>query len=266
MRLEGNNMNDWIKKSIEIANSQGYLDKLQGVYPVLQETERKIDPEVRKELKRNYNREDDKALIERLLDLPKFPVKDPYVAFLRKNKIFLEHNPQTVSRITERIRAMGFEAMIESISEPKEFNRQIGTLFKKWIPKLNYPILLESEFETCKEIAFLQGSDTQLKDFANENLDCNLDKGPDFLAKVGNAYVIGEAKFLTDYGGHQNAQFEDALRLLRGKKGKTIRIVVLDGVVWIKDGTKMYKTVCELEETALTALLLKEFLESLKRN
>lgn len=78
--------------------------------------------------------------------------------------------------------------------------------------------------------------------------------------------IIGEAKFLTDYGGAQNANFEDALRLLRGKKGKTIRIVVLDGVVWIKDGTKMYKTVCELEETALTALLLKEFLESLKRN
>jgi len=74
------------------------------------------------------------------------------------------------------------------------------------------------DFETCKGIAFLQGSDAQLKDFANTVLDCDLDKGPDFLTKVGKRYMIGEAKFLTDYGGHQNAQFEDALRLLRSKK------------------------------------------------
>jgi len=259
-------MNEWVRKSIEIANSAGYLDKLQEVYPVFQETEREIDLEVKKELKQSYNGGDDITLIKKLLELPKFPVKDPYVAFLRKNDIFLEYNPQTVNRIAERIRAMGFEAMIESIEEPKEFNRQIGTLFKKWIPKIGYPILPEAEFEDYdKGIAFLQGGDAQLKDFANRRVGCNLDKGPDFLAKAREIYVIGEAKFLTDYGGHQNAQFEDALRLLRGKKGKAIRIAVLDGVVWIKDGTKMYRTICELEDTALTALLLKRFLESLKR-
>ena len=77
--------------------------------------------------------------------------------------------------------------------------------------------------------------------------------------------MIGEAKFLTDYGGHQNAQFEDALRLLRGKKGDAVRIAVLDGVVWIKDSTKMYRSICELPKVALTALLLKDFLESVKK-
>ena len=160
---------------------------------------------------------------------------------------------------------MGYDAMIESIEEPKEFNRQIGTLFKRWLPKIGYPILAIEDFEAYDKTAFLQGSDAQLKDFANTILGCGLDKGPDFLAKVGKRYVIGEAKFLTDYGGHQNAQFEDALRLLRGKKGKAIKIAVLDGVVWIKDSTKMYRTVRQLEEVALTALLLKDFLESLRR-
>lgn len=258
-------MNEWVKKSIKIANSHGYLDNLQEVYPVAQETERGIDPEVKKDLKETYNGGDNTALIKKLLALPKFPIKDPYVAFLRKNEIFLRYNPQTVNRIAKRIRDLGFDAMIEAVAEPKEFNRQIGTLFKKWLPKIGYPILPEAEFETYnKGIALLQGSDAQLKNFANKKLGCSLDKGPDFLAKVKNTYVIGEAKFLTDYGGHQNAQFEDALRLLRRKKGKAIRIAILDGVVWIKDGTKMYKTICELEETALTALLLKKFLESLR--
>jgi len=77
--------------------------------------------------------------------------------------------------------------MIESIEEPKEFNRQIGTLFKRWLPKIGYPTLAIEDFETHGGIAFLQGSDAQLKDFANANtvLSCDLDKGPDFLAKVG---------------------------------------------------------------------------------
>ena len=258
-------MNEWVRKSIKIANSPGYLDKLHEVYPVVQEAEREISQDVKKELKRIYNSNDDLTLVKTLLDLPKFPVKDPYVAFLRKNEVFLKYNPFTVNRIAKRIRSMGFEAMIESIEEPKEFNRQIGTLFKKWLPKIGYPLLPKSEFEMYEGIAFLQGSNGQLKDFANRKLGCDLDKGPDFLAKARDIYVIGEAKFLTDYGGHQNAQFEDALRLVRGKKGEAVRIAVLDGVVWNKDSTKMYRTVCELEEVTLTALLLKNFLESVRK-
>lgn len=256
-------MNEWIKKSIEIANAKEYLDKLHEVYPVIQEAEREIPEGVKGKLKEIYNAGDDVELIKELLKLPKFPVKDPYVAFLRKREVFIEYNPKTVRRIVKRIRSIGYDAMIESIEEPKEFNRQIGTLFKRWLPKIGYPILNVDDFKNYNEISLLQGSDAQLKDFANTVLGCDLTKGPDFLAKVERKYVIGETKFLTDYGGHQNAQFEDALRLLRDKKGKAIRIAVLDGVVWIKDRTKMYRTVCQLENIALTALLLKDFLESL---
>jgi len=112
-----------------------------------------------------------------------------------------------------------------------------------------------------------------LKNYANRALYCNLSKGLDLVAKVctgyGNRpfYVIGEAKFITDFGGGQSAQFEDTLRLLRGEEGHATRIAILDGVVWIKDGAKMYKAVCQLHKVALTALLLKDFLEreSLKR-
>lgn len=257
-------MNEWIRKSVEVANASKYLDRLHEVYPVIQEAEREIPQEIKSELKRIYNTKDDVALIKKLLELPKFPIKDPYVAFLRKKEIFLEYNPKTVHRIAETIRSKGFEAMMEGIGEPKVFSRQIGPIFKRWLPKLVYPILPESEFETSKGIVFLQGSNGELMNYANERLGCDLDKGPDFLAKVRNNYVIGEAKFLTDCGGGQYNQFEDALRLLRGNKGKAIKIAVLDGVVWIKDRTKMYRTVIQLEKTALTALLLKDFLESLK--
>lgn len=88
-------------------------------------------------------------------------------------------------------------------------------------------------------------------------------KEPDFLGRAGKKYVIGEAKFLTDVGGHQNAQLADALTLLKSRAGKAIRIAILDGVVWIKGGSKMYKQVNRLTQNALTSLLLKEFMESL---
>ncbi len=257
-------MNEWVRRSISIANSPGYLDKLQSVYPVTLELERQISPEQVSELKRIYEGGDDGQLIRRLIKFDKFPTKDPYVAYLRKKKeIFVNGNPETVRRIIERIRAMGFDVMLKSITEPKEFNRQIGMLFKRWVPTIGFPMVTEREIVELDGIAFLQGSDAHLRAFANDTLGCNLDKNPDFVAKASGQFVIGEAKFLTDIGGHQNAQFEDALRLLRGEDGRAIRIAVLDGVVWIMGKHKMHKTVCQLEKPAMTALLLKEFLQSI---
>lgn len=258
-------MNEWARRSIKIANSPGYLDKLHEVYPVTIEAKRKLPSSVRRALKNAYEKQDNLKLMEILLKLEKFPIKDPYVAFLRKRDIFLEYNPMTVKRIAERIFSMGFEGMIDGIEEPKEFNRQIGTLFHKWLSKFDYPNLPTLEFEKFKGIAFLSGSGRELKDYANRVLHCSLGKEPDLLAKAGMNYIIGEAKFLTDYGGHQNAQFEDALRLLKGEEGNAIRIALLDGVVWIKDSTKMFRTVCGLQKDAFTALLLKDFLEKLNK-
>lgn len=257
-------MNEWIQRSIELANSPGYLDRLHEVYPVTWETTRELDPQIKKHLQDVYTHQDSPRLMRILLRLDKFPIKDPYVAFLRKRRFFPEYNPQTVERIAQRLYSIGFEVVVEGIEEAKEFNRQIGTLFKRWLPKLGYPFLTELEFGRYEGIAFLQGSNGELMNYANNGLGCDLNKGPDLLAKAGIHYVLGEAKFLTDYGGHQNAQFTDALNLLRGKEGNAMRIAILDGVVWIKDSTKMYRTVCQLEEVVLSALFLKDFLEELR--
>lgn len=259
-------MNEWVRKSIELADAPGYLDKLHEIYPMGQESERRIALEARMELKQTYNGGDDTALIKKLLRLSKFPFNDPYVAFLRRNKKSIEHNPQTVERIAKKIRYMGFEAMMAGISAPKVGSKQFGPLFKNWVSQIGFPMLQEVDLVGYNEgIAFLKGSDAQLKDFANEKLGCGLVKRPDFLARVRDDYVIGEAKFITETGGGQDRGFEDPLALLRGKKGKAIRIAVLDGVVWIKNRAEMHLTVCALEEPALTALLLKDFLGSLAR-
>ncbi|MCB5245822.1 MAG: hypothetical protein WC179_01165 [Candidatus Cloacimonadaceae bacterium] len=256
-------MNEWIKKSIDLANSPHYLDNLHNIYPISEETWRPIPIETKKTLEAAFSSDDNVALLIELLKLPKFPVNDPYVAFLRKNPKFITYNPATVNRIAQKVRSIGFKAMIEDIEEPKSSSRSMGILFKTWLKKIGYPFFQESEFEKYNGVAFLEGGDKKLKDFANNKLGFKLDKGLDIVAKVKGQYIIGEAKFLTDYGGSQNASFEDAMRLLAAKGGRAIKIAILDGVVWINNKSKMFRKISELNEIALSALLLKEFLESL---
>lgn len=74
--------------------------------------------------------------------------------------------------------------------------------------------------------------------------------------------VIGEAKFLTDFGGHQNAQFNDAVAVIRAKDVKAVKIVVLDGVLYIRGKNKMFKNLTGAlkNENIMSALVLREFL------
>jgi len=66
---------------------------------------------------------------------------------------------------------------------------------------------------------------------------------------------------LTDFGGHQNAQFNDAIALVKNNKVKAITIAILDGVPYIEGNNKMSKFVRENEDyNIMSALVLKEFL------
>lgn len=257
-------MNEWINRSVELANSEGYLDKLSAVYPVTLDVKRPLSAFIKNKLKSLFEKKDKIEFIGELIKMEKFPIKDPYVAYLRHDPAAIPNNPGTIERITETLFSMGFEEMIKGIEEPKEFNRKIGTLFRSYIPKLGYPILPQFQFDAFKGIATLQGSDKEMMNYANSKLGSKLEKGLDILIKADNKFVIGEAKFLTDFGGHQNAQFADAFRLIENKNGEAIRIAILDGVVWIKGNNKMHKRILQTEEIVLSSLLLKNFIENLR--
>lgn len=96
---------------------------------------------------------------------------------------------------------------------------------------------------------------------------CTAPKGVDFLAKFNGIYIAGEAKFLTDFGGHQNAQFDDALSTLhsfRNSKFNVIPIAIIDGVIYIKNNGKMYKYLKNhRKDNIMSALVLREFLYSI---
>ena len=206
-------------------------------------------------------------MVKKLLKLDLFPIKDSYIAYLKRDKASIERNPKTINRISGRLYEMGLDKIFERCSEPKETNRQIGPMFKDWLNKKTLgiqPVSID-EFTSNNEDAILDASDKAMMDFAKEHLNYNHNKGLDFVARFNGNYVIGEAKFLTDFGGHQNAQFNDAISTIETKKVKAIKIAILDGVLYIKGKNKMHKSITELykDYNIMSALVLREFLYQL---
>ena len=143
-------------------------------------------------------------------------------------------------------------------------------MFKEWLKRaIGVPVLPLSRFPTAKGNCILEGSDAELMSFARESLGYDGEKGLDFVGRFGGQYVVGEAKFLTDFGGHQNAQFEDAKRILENRTIKAVKIAILDGVLYIPGakggGNKMYRYLVENKSNhnILSALVLNEFLFAL---
>lgn len=228
------------------------------------EKRREIPQELRNNIHGAYQQRDRQRFLRELLRLEKFPIDDPYVAFMRRKRTALEENPETVERLADFLRGIPFEKLMEMCEEPKVPNRQMGPLFGRWLEGLCYPILSEEEFLQYHGIAFLRGSQTEVRHFADNVLGCNLEKNPDLVARAGQQYLVAEGKFITDYGGHQYTQFGDALTLVRGEGGKALRVLILDGVVWLRNKTRTFRTVSQEERILLSALLFNEFLNILR--
>ena len=256
-------MNYWTQLSIDYANQRNYLDDLFSVYPTIPNGIRDLDRNLWKEIEISFDEKDNTKLIENLLKLELFPIKDSYVAYLKRDQLSIERNPKTIDRLSGRIYEMGLDKVFGRATEPKETNRQIGPLFRRWLNKGSLgiqPIPLK-DFLANDENAILDAGDNEMMNFAKEHLEYTHNKGLDFVGRFNGKYVIGEAKFLTDFGGHQNTQFNDAINTAMTKVDAST-IAILDGVLYIPGNNKMYKNITETykDQNIMSALVLREFL------
>ncbi|WP_118834122.1 type II restriction endonuclease [Neisseria meningitidis] len=119
-----------------------------------------------------------------------------------------------------------------------------------------------------QENIVFNASDKAMQNFAKNHLGYQHEKGLDFIAKFNNKFIIGEAKFLTDFGGHQNAQFNDAITTMRAPLAEsdyTVQtIAILDGVLYIKGQNKMFKDLSSFKdnEVVISTVLLRDYLFS----
>jgi len=260
-------MNEWIKKSIELVNSPGYLDNLHEVYEMQINPERPLPDKIVPIVKEAFDKKQDEEIVKLMIKYADvFPVKDSYVGFLRANEKAIKENPLTIKRIAERLYSLGFDRMLQEATRPKETNRQLGNAFRKWSQtQLNCDVVGRNEMLASKErIVILDGGDKILKEFAKDKLGCTLKKGIDIVLKVNEKYVIGEAKFLTTPGGEQDRGFDDAHAFINEKSGKAIRIAILDGYIWLKNKKGLHDKIIRCDDNIMSALILKEFIESLK--
>lgn len=269
-------MNKWVKKSIKITSSRGYLDKLMEVYPVNLTLVRSVGVAEKNKIKKAFSKRNSKELISVLLDLERFPIDDPYIGFLRKDKNALIKNPKTAKRIGNRLLKMGPKEIIISASRAKAPSRQVGQMFRKWLYGLGYPVLNETDFLKNRKIAILKGGDAALVNFTKKRLGYKGKKGLDMVLRIGDKFIIGEAKFITTSGGTQDKSFREGMSFIKQKNKNINCIAILDGVVWLVSSKKrknkklsLYDTVINLgnNKIALSALLLKDFIkEENKKN
>ena len=253
-------MNYWTRLSYEFANQRNYLDELFRIYPTIPEGIRDINTSLWNEVECLYNRRNNVELVKTLLEFDLFPIKDSYVAYLRRDRDSIDRNPQTINRLAGRLYEMGLDKIYERCTEPKETNRQIGPLFKRWIDGGGLGILpvQKDTFIATTDNAILSASDEEMKNFAREYLNYRHDKGLDFISRFNGRYIIGEAKFLTDFGGHDNAQFNDAMAILNSDVN-AITIAILDGVLYIPTINRTRMNI-NTEQNIMSALVLRDFL------
>lgn len=266
-------MNIWTEKSIDLATQKNYLDLLYKVYPMSVNLRRELPDLVASEIKSLFEHRDDSKLLELLLKQEIFPIKDSYVAYLKRDKSAIDRNPSTVERLTGILQELGVEEILDRATAPKETNRQIGPLFKRWMRSGSLGVKITDEpqeFLSYKGNVVLDATDASMQNFATKHLGYNHDKGLDFIGKFNDKYVIAEAKFLTDFGGHQNAQFNDAISTMQSTLLSTdkavIKIAILDGVLYINSNNKMFKAITsnfQDSEVIVSAVLLRDYLFTL---
>lgn len=262
-------MNKWVQKSISLAKSNYYLDKLLVIYPPLEINRGKNLEEESHLLIQFFQEKKCINLIKELIRLKKrrfkFPIENPYISFLSNYEESIDKNPLTIEKICEKLFELDYNELKEKLESPKKASRRIGPMFKTWL-KSKFIFSNNENFKESTNIVFLTGGDKFLKEYATKELKCKfreLSKGLDFVARTGTRYIIGTAKFITDFGGSQDNQFKEAISLIKETRcpSDVIKVAVVDGVAWL--GGKMKLTLERLKdnEFCFSALLLEEFLK-----
>ncbi len=228
---------------------------------------RDIDQNQWQKIETAFANQDNLELITGLLKLQKFPIKNSYVSFLRKDSTSLVRNPQTINRLAGTMYQMGLDKLYEKCIEPKETNTQMGPMFSRWLQNKSLgikPVNLET-FLSNSDNAILGGNDAVLLEFANVHFGYNKERGLDFIARFNGKYVLGEAKFITDIGVHQNAQFNDAISAVETKGVEVEKVLILDGYLCSSSYGRMYEDYSELYKdfNVISVLVLREFLYQL---
>jgi len=268
---DNENLNEWVAKSVELFQSTSYLDDILAVYPLEIAAPERIDPALRRNIIRCHQARQTNKLIQLLLTIDKFPYDDPIWYMIKNTQGCLDNNPRQIERIAKSLYAMTSEETVVRLESPPKLNTQIGPMFNTWLRNKFELLSIEDFRESHDGIYILDESEEVAKIFLINELNQNIEKRPDLVAKVDEQYIIGEAKWIGQPDGNQDKQVEEVLLFCKNQRGDVLRIGIVDGFPWSLYNNRgnliNFKTAVLIQESEydiLSALLLKDYLDRLK--
>jgi len=282
-------LNEWAKRTLELATNGNYLDRLLEIYPAKLPPGRPLPQDVKQKIVDLYHKGEYEKLVILLIELKDrnypFPIEHPYAALLRhlsrtKRYSVIKRNPQIIKELADLLVSLGLNNIIRGVERPKDINRTLGVAFKAWVNKKfretpfkvvdNHNLLLKC---SNNEICIYVGPDEKIAEFIKfylrlkEPEDRFFDR--DIIVKVKNLYIVGEARFLSTPGGSQNRDLDNTLRFVETMENiagsttdiKVKGIALIDGVVWFHNSyVKQIKQRAINDRVVMSALFLKEYL------
>ncbi len=262
-------LNEWVFRSVELFASTSYLDNILEIYPLYTARPERLDEHLKRRIIKAHQGRKTTALIEILRNEVKFPYDEPLWYLIKNIQGCLENNPQQFNRIADSLYSMTAEETVIRLESAPKLNTQMGPMFTKWL-RNNFDLLNIDDFrESSKGIFILNSTEEVGKTFINDELNQDLIKRPDLVAKVNETYIIGEAKWIGSPGGNQNKQAVEVIDLCRNQRGDVIRVGIIDGFPWAikkrNDEIINDKTCVQVQESEydiISALLLNDYLNS----
>jgi hypothetical protein len=266
---ERDELNEWIKRSIDLFDNTPYLDNLLEVYPLESAVPVHLEPRLKRRIISAHQGRRTNELINILQGEVKFPYDEPLAYLIKEVRNCLESNPNQIHRIANTLYAMTADELIVHLESAPKLNTQMGPMFAKWQRNKFNLLNLEDFQQSGVGIYLLSSSEEEGQRFVNNVLNQNLRKRPDLVAKVNGTYIIGEAKWIGRSGGNQNNQVRDVLDFCKDQRGVVMRVGIIDGFPWatrksnhslIND--KVNVMVQEFPYDIVSALLLEDYLAS----
>lgn len=263
-------LNQWVQRSINYFNNQSYIDDISEVYNYGVAEPQRIESGLRRRILSAHNDRNDEELITLLRELNKFPYDEPFWYLLQEIDGFIENNPNQVNRIALSLYNMSGEELLAKIESSPKLNQQTGPMFNNWLVNKFNALNIDDFIQSEQGIHVLGGSEIEAKNFLEDQLNQNVDKRPDVVAKVNSTYIIGEAKWVGRSGGNQDKSVDEVLNFCSNVRGNVLRIGIIDGFVWMTCTSSgrltNLKSCVKVQEThfnLISALILEDYFNSL---
>jgi hypothetical protein len=263
-------LNEWVRQSIDLFRNTNYLDQILEVYPFQIAAPERLDPGIRRRIIAAHQGRRTEELIEILNGLTKFPYEDPIWYLLKNIEGCIANNPRQIQRIAESLYSMTAEETVVRLEAAPKLNTQMGPMFNGWLRR-NFNLLELDAFQrSTRGVCILDSSEEVGKEFINDTLSQNLAKRPDLIAKVNRQIIIGEATFFASPDFKRGKEYHYVLDFVKNQRGLVRRIGLVDGFIWTDslnsfnvDNILEIITVQETEYNIFSCLLLEKYLKTL---